>query len=177
MGVLLSRRGIATAVTSFLVVIGSCRGFTDPASDDPSKSPSPSSPSPALVECPTQQSQSATAIVGAVGGTVSIGATSVVFPAGALTGAATIELTVPASRFVEIELKVNGQAHAQFALPVVVTIDYSRCGSNLSQKTLTVWNIDVATKALLENMGGLDDKLTHTISFSTNHFSGYAVAD
>jgi hypothetical protein len=40
-----------------------------------------------------------------------------------------------------------------------------------------VWYIDPATGTLLENMLGVDNKLTRTITFSTGHLSGYAVAN
>ncbi|HUF13752.1 MAG TPA: hypothetical protein VMN78_11675 [Longimicrobiales bacterium] len=34
-----------------------------------------------------------------------------------------------------------------------------------------------ATGALLQNMGGVDDKENRTVTFRTDHFSGYAVAN
>jgi hypothetical protein len=40
-----------------------------------------------------------------------------------------------------------------------------------------VWNIDPSSKELLERMIGVDEKLTHTLIFTTIHLSGYAVAD
>jgi hypothetical protein len=59
-----------------------------------------------------------------------------------------------------------------------MSIDYSRCATpELDQHTLSVWNIDPDSKALLEQMTSVDLKLTHTITFTTIHLSGYAVAD
>jgi hypothetical protein len=40
-----------------------------------------------------------------------------------------------------------------------------------------VWYIDSDTKAMLEPMGGVDNKLLKTITFTTGHLSGYAVAN
>lgn len=135
------------------------------------------SPSSSLIECSSSETQSATSVIGLLGGTISVGGTSVVFPEGVLDNS-TVELTVPASKYVEINVTVDGQPHFLFSAPVVVTIDYSRCTRNdLFSKTLSVWNIDPDSKALLEDMGGLDDKLTQTITFTTDHFSGYAIAD
>jgi len=58
-----------------------------------------------------------------------------------------------------------------------VTIDYSRCNRwSTLFKLLSVWNIDQDTKALLQNMGGIDNKLTQSITFVTPHFSGFAIA-
>ena len=77
----------------------------------------------------------------------------------------------------EVDLSVNGGQHIDFPQPVVVTIDYSRCNRwETLLARLNVWNIDQDTKALLQNMGGIDDKLAQSITFSTPHFSGFAIA-
>jgi hypothetical protein len=60
---------------------------------------------------------------------------------------------------------------------VSVAIDYSRCSAAEANKApLSVWHIDSQTGQLLEPMGGVDDKSTHSITFTTGHLSGYAVA-
>jgi hypothetical protein len=88
-----------------------------------------------------------------------------------------VTLTVPPSKYVEIEVRVNGLPHFQFAQPVTVVLDYSRCTrSDIDRAPLSVWNIDPLTKALLEDMGGVDDKSARTVTFTTDHFSGYAIA-
>lgn len=131
-----------------------------------------------LVECTSSVTQSASGTITPLGGTVAVGNSRVSFPLNALPIAATVTLTVPASKFVEIEVTVNGAAHYSFQQPVTVAIDYSRCGRNdITKDALTAWNIDPVTKALLEPMGGTDDKTARTVTFTTTHFSGYAVAD
>lgn len=132
-----------------------------------------------LLACdPAATSQTATALIGPLGGTLAIGTTSVTIPANAVLSPTTFQLTIPSSRLVEISVKAGGADHYVFAQPVLVTIDYGRCAGSLSPlSTLSVWNIDETTKALLQNMGGVDARLLHTITFSTIHFSGYAVAD
>jgi hypothetical protein len=91
--------------------------------------------------------------------------------------ATTITLTIPASQYMEIEVKANDLTSFLFQQSVSITIDYSRCSAAEASKTpLTVWHIDTQTKRLLENMGGADDKTTHSITFTTGHLSGYAVA-
>ena len=108
---------------------------------------------------------------------VSIGGTKVVIPPGAVPLGSTVNLTIPASRYVEIGISVNQQEHFPIALPISVTIDYSRCQRNdVLAKPVTAWNIDPDTKELLENMGGIDNKLTQSITFQTPHLSGYAIA-
>lgn len=132
---------------------------------------------PRLLQCPTTQSSTSSALLTAVGGVVNIGGTSVRIPAGALASATTITLTVPASQYMEIEVDANNLTSFVFQQPISITIDYSRCPAAEASKTpLTVWHIDSQTKQLLDNMGGVDDKTTHSITFSTGHFSGYAVA-
>jgi hypothetical protein len=136
---------------------------------------------PSLINCPAVESQSVTAAIGPLGGVLAVGNTSIVIPANAVPLLTTFTLTVPSSKYVEIEVTANGEDHFQFLptlQPVVVTLDYGRCTrSNIDRGLLTVWNIDPATKALLAPMPSLDNKLTRTVTFTTTHFSGYAVAD
>lgn len=133
---------------------------------------------PQLIACPATETQSVTGLIGPLGGVLETGHTRVNFPLGALSSLQPVTLTVPASNYAEIDVTVNGLLHYVFSQPVSVTIDYSRCASaQLDSTPLSVWYIDSQSKALLENMGGTDDKAAHTITFSTGHFSGYAVAD
>lgn len=132
----------------------------------------------ALIDCPTPGTQSVTSRIGPEGGVLAIGGTSVVIPIGAVLFPEDFTLTVPASPYAEIRVRAGSAEHYLFQSPVAMTIDYSRCASPaLDQRTLSVWNIDPDTKALLEQMVGVDEKLTHTIVFTTIHLSGYAVAD
>ena len=135
-------------------------------------------PAPAtLLHCPSTQAESTTTVLSATGGIVSVAGTSVSIPAGALASATAITLRVPASQYMEIEVRANDLASFVFQQAVSITIDYSRCSpSEANRSPLSVWRIDTQTKALLQNMGGTDDKTSHTITFSTGHLSGYAVA-
>jgi len=134
---------------------------------------------PSLLQCePPAAADSVTSVIGALGGTLSLGATSVVIPQNAVLVPTAFTLTVPASRLVEISVKAAGTDHYLFQQPVLVTIDYGRCAGSLSLLTpVTAWHIDEVTKAPLEPMLGLDVRLLHTIAFYTGHLSGYAVAD
>ena len=139
----------------------------------------PSSSSPTLVECPTSESATASTPVldAALQHIVSIGDTKVVIPPGAVASGTVVELAVPASRYVEIAITANGGQHLELALPIAVTIDYSRCRrSDVLTKPVSVWHIDGATKALIAPMGGVDNKLTRSVTFTTPHNSGYAIA-
>jgi hypothetical protein len=133
---------------------------------------------PSLVECPTNESTTAQALVGLLGGTVQIGATSISIPSGALIAPTLISVTVPASNYMEIDVSAVGFTSFLFQKPVSVTIDYSRCNrSDIDQQPLHVWHINPLTKELLEDMGGSDDKTARRITFTTGHLSGYAVAN
>lgn len=132
-----------------------------------------------LIECPTDVTQSASALLGVLGGDVFVGGNLVSVPEGALPplGLALVTITAPASKYVEIEVRVNELPHFTFESPVTITIDYSRCTrSNVDREPLQAWYIDAVTKVPLDDMGGVDDKVARTVTFTTDHFSGYAVA-
>lgn len=158
---------------------------TGPTTGTPPSSPTPPTPpsspappaSPTLLQCPSTQTQSSSSLLTALGGVVHVGATAVTVPAGALLAATTITLTIPASPYMEIEVDANNLTSFLFQQAVTITIDYSRCSATEANKApLSVWHIDTKTKQLLENMGGVDNKTTHSITFTTGHLSGYAVA-
>jgi hypothetical protein len=133
---------------------------------------------PSLIKCPAGPEQSASALIGPLGGMLAVGNTRVVIPENAVLSPTTFTLTVPASKYVEIEVTTDASEHYVFSQPVLVTLDYGRCDrAKLLREPLSVWNIDPQTKALLEPMISVDDKLTRTVTFTTLHFSGYAVAD
>lgn len=131
-----------------------------------------------LIQCPTEVTQTVTSRIGPAGGVLAIGNTTVVIPLGAVLFPEDFTLTVPASRYAEIRVRTGTAEHYVFQTPVSMTIDYSRCASPaLDREALSVWNIDPDTKALLAPMVSVDEKLTHTVTFTTIHLSGYAVAD
>ena len=133
---------------------------------------------PSLIQCPTNTTSSATETVTALGGTVSLGGHSIQIPGGGLLGPTTITVTEPASQYVEIDIQAGAAEHFDFQLPMLVTISYARCGrTDIDRIPLQVWYIDPVTHELLENMGGVDNKLLRTVSFWTNHLSGYAIAE
>jgi hypothetical protein len=132
---------------------------------------------PRLVECQTDESISTEGSIGPLGGILSIGGTSVAIPEGALLDPINVRLTIPASKYVEVEIRAGDYEHFVFELPISVTIDYWRCTrSDVLFKPLSAWYINSQTKALEENMLGIDNKLTRSVTFTTPHLSGYAIA-
>lgn len=131
-----------------------------------------------LISCPTTSTESVTQRIGLSGGVLAIGGTRVVIPLGAVLSPEDFTLTIPESPYAEIRVRTGTAEHYLFQRPVLMSIDYSRCATPaLDQHALSVWNIDPDSKALLEQMTSVDLKLTHTITFTTIHLSGYAVAD
>jgi hypothetical protein len=172
------RRILATAALFALSACGE-RTPTEPVGPTGGNSllwPEPSEPK--LVKCPTDETLTESGLIGPLGGVVSIGGTQVLFPAGALPGLTTVTLTIPASDYVEIDIETNGAKYFPDELTQpVVTIDYSRCTrTDVLYKPLTAWYIDALTKKPLEKMAGVDNKLTRSVTFTTSHFSGYAIA-
>lgn len=161
---------------SSLLVFSSCG---EPHATAPQSTASAStSSSPTLVECPTNQTDITTGLVGLLGGSLTLDGSSISIQAGALSAPQLFQMVVPASRFMEIDVSAVGLQTFLFQDSVSVTIDYSRCSrSNLDPASLHVYHIDPLTKALLEDMGGTVDGANQRITFKTNHLSGYALAD
>ena len=131
-----------------------------------------------LIECPSSQSSTTTTLVSPLGGLVSIGGTTISIPAGALALPTLITVTVPASNYMEVDISVPGLEHFEFDLPVTVTVSYARCNrADIDQSPLSAWYIDGETHELLEHMGGTDNKVARTVTFTTPHLSGYALAN
>lgn len=131
-----------------------------------------------LVECPTDQRAEGAALITPLGGVVSAGGTSISIPAGAVVAPTYIRVVVPASKYMEVDITADGSEHFSFESPVTVSMSYARCTrSDINKAPLSVWYIDSQSKALLQNMGGSDDKVNRSVTFVTDHLSGYAVAN
>jgi hypothetical protein len=132
---------------------------------------------PRLIECPTNQTSTNSGLIGVLGGTVAAAGTSISLPANAVLTGVLIRVTVPASTYMEVEFTANELLTFLFLKTVTVTIDYSRCPRSVTDgKTLSVWLIDTNTKALILNMNGVNDPAQRRMTFTTNHLSGYAIA-
>ncbi|MGH7447013.1 MAG: hypothetical protein ACREK1_00130 [Longimicrobiales bacterium] len=128
-----------------------------------------------LAACELEPEKEFTGWAGLAGATLSGGGISLTVPEGALLQPTEFRIRIPSSPYAEVEIHANGQEHYQFLLPVVISIDYSQCDTTSGD--LTAWQIDPETKALLENMGGVNDVLNQRVTFSTTHLSGYAIAN
>jgi hypothetical protein len=130
-----------------------------------------------LIECPTTQAVASAVFIGVLGGVVSAAGSSILIPPAALLSSTLITFTVPASTFMEVDITANNLASFLFRANVIVAIDYSRCPTSVTEgKTLTVWQINPQTKALIQNMNGVNDPAQRRMTFTTDHLSGYAIA-
>ena len=147
---------------------------------DTNASPADTTPQPAspqLIQCPTTQTATSSGLISVLGGIITAAGTTISLPAGSLLAVTLIKVTVPASTYMEVDITANDLASFLFQRAVTVTIDYSRCPASVTAgKTLTVWQIDPQTKQLLTNMNGVNDAALRRITFTTDHLSGYAIA-
>ena len=130
-----------------------------------------------LLSCAANESQQTSALLGLLGGTVSLGGTSLHLPFGSVLSGQLFQIVVPASNYMEVDVHAVGLTSFLFQSPATITIDYSRCVDSIPEGAqLHAVYIDSDTKAILQDMGGANDSLAHRITFSTPHLSGYAVA-
>lgn len=131
-----------------------------------------------LIQCRRAERDFTFALLGPLGGLLSLDGHQIIVPPDALTSLALVTLRQPRTRFVEVEVRVNGLDHFLFAKPVTVVLDYSRCRRRqIGPGPVTVWEINPVTKAFIREIEGVvDDRKARTVRFTTDHFSGYAVA-
>ena len=133
---------------------------------------------PTLITCPSSETSTTTQVVSTLGGVVALDGAEISIPAGALLAPATVTVTLPASNYMEVDVSVEGADHFVFELPVSITVSYARCSrANIDRAPLSAWYIDSQTKEMLEEMPSIDNKLTRTVTFTTGHLSGYALAN
>ena len=172
----LSLRALAVAFAASLAACAD-QGITAPDAAAPlSLATARLKSGPSLLACPGLNTQSASALIGAAGGSLSVGGQVMTVPAGAVPSPTLFTMTVPPGRYMEVDISAAGVEHYTFARPVSITVDYSRCRGQEIPLSLAAWYIDSESKALLENMGGVDDRSGRKLTFVTDHLSGYAVA-
>ena len=159
--------GSGSATDTSLAPGGGSVATTDTAATEPS-----------LLVCPTSEEASAQAIIGPSGGSVSARGTTLTVPAGAVPVPTLFEVVVPVSPYMETEIHAAGVEHYVFQAPATITINYARCstGAFPSGAALQGVYVDRRTYKVLEEMGGVNDRSGHKLSFATWHLSGYIVA-
>ena len=128
-----------------------------------------------LLYCPEKRAESRTRVIDSRGGSLRLAGHSIDVPAGAVLAPTAFTISVPASPNMEIDISA-GDAHYRFAKPVQITISYKRCEKQ-GAFDFKVWYIDPATGTLLEQMDAVDDKRRRSVTFFSDHLSGYAIAE
>ena len=131
---------------------------------------------PTLLACPGLNTEQASAMIGAAGGTLAVGGQLLAVPAGAVPTPTLFTMSVPPGPYLEIDVRAAGAVHYEFARPVSITIDYSRCRGQEVPLAIDAWYIDASTKEPLADMNGVDDRSHRRLTFVTDHLSGYALA-
>jgi hypothetical protein len=167
---------VALMGIGILFVFAACNDGTAPMLEAPADA-SAATYGHTLIECPVNEDAYAAATLGARGGSLRLDRHELNLPRGAVQAPTKFELRAPVSNYMEIRIRANDQAGFNFRAPATVTIDYSRCTrSNIDKDPLTVYKIDPETKALLRNMGGVDDKAARTVTFHTDDLSTFSIA-
>ena len=155
---------------------GGCQDSTVAPTPQPEALRTSSTYGATLLECPVGVTRSTSATIGLLGGVLELDGHRLVIPAQALLLPTEFTLTVPASNYVEIDVRAAGHEHFDFLEPVALTISYDRCTrSNIDDETLRVYHLDDGSKAILEDLGGSDDKALRAVTTSTDHLSDYAL--
>lgn len=132
-------------------------------------SPPPPPPKPRIAECRPQRDERQSARIGPGGGTLTVGTSRFVVPAGAL--ATEIEITAHAIPSSSGALEFS-PAGLQFAKPAVLTMSYAKCATPFSR--VTVAYVEADTVSELEP--SRSNWLRRTVTAEIRHFSSYAVA-
>lgn len=124
---------------------------------------------------PRRADQTATATIGAAGGTLSAGGVTLTIPAGALAADEEITMTVPRGRFMEVEFAPHG---LQFSQPATLSFDLR--GANVSAATGRglggVYFEGSLANGQFRTLDTFDVRVrSGVLSFEIDHFSGYCV--
>lgn len=123
-----------------------------------------------LLTCRPLPYASSTAVVGAEGGSVRVGKTSLEIPRGALQAPVTIKAEQVSGSVNSVRFSPEG---LRFSKPAVLTMSYDNCLLTLPTKQIVYTTEGLRVLELLKS---LDLRLSRRVSASIEHFSRYAVA-
>lgn len=101
---------------------------------------------------------------------------AIYFPKHAVKRATWIEAVIPASGVLEIDIRANRQDHFVFNKPIRVTLDYGMCGPR-AQPPRNAWHWDGSSKFFERMPGFVVNTRAKTITFETDHLTGFIIAD
>ena len=125
-----------------------------------------------LLRCTPQPADSATQVIGPLGGTITAGANSFTVPAGALLTPVSITMVAASDTVNRVHFEPEG---LQFLQPASLTMSYANCDTfgAMIPKNIA-WTTDLL--AILDYLKSWDDHSEQTVTGQVNHFSEYAVA-
>ena len=125
-----------------------------------------------LLACTPVAADSATQTIGPEGGTLQVGANTLVIPAGALDSAVSITAVAPSDTVNRIQFQPEGLTFLQ---PVQLTMSYANCNTlGLLLPKQIAYTSDLLL--ILEYVPSLDDLFGQTVTGQVRHFSDYAIA-
>lgn len=170
-------RSLARLAPLALLALAACGDAIAPAA--PTRPLVATATTPRLLSCPSDApTESARGLIGVLGGLLSTSAARLDVPAGAVVSLTEFEVAVPPSAYMQADLHAVGLSSYVFNHDVQVTLSYARCATDglPTDARLRAVYFDPATGTVLEDMGGTVDPASRTITFTTGHFSSYAVA-
>lgn len=116
------------------------------------------------------------AIDGAVGGSIDCGNFTVIIPAGAISGKATVTITVPDPAVMHCQLSVSPPVANTLAIPIRLVANCSTA-SNLSAWAMQTLRYDMAIDQWVIVPGSEVNTVDETITTPLSDFSEYGVVD
>jgi hypothetical protein len=156
-------------VVASVVVAAACS--SDSLSTEPSAAPSfaTASWSPSLAVCKTRSDSSVSKEIGWKGGSLSVNGNTLVIPRYALSSPVTITMSQQKGLNSAVDLQPEG---LQFAVPAMLTLDYSDC--NVKQSLASIVYLNPAGS--YDPLPSVDDPTNLKVTAPLAHFSSYAVA-
>lgn len=129
-----------------------------------------------LLDCSSATVEKVSGNIGLGGGAIGVNGHELLIPKGSLASPQRFEIEVRSSPYLVVSFRAEGHDHYQFAGPVYLTVNYSRCESDAeSLGDLRVYYVDAATLAIMEDLGGAVDTASNSVTAVTDHLSDYAV--
>jgi hypothetical protein len=125
-----------------------------------------------LSDCPTDRTQSGSALIGPYGGTVKIGPHRLYVPRGALKETVRISGVAPSGDYAQIKFEPEG---LKFKRPTTLVMSYDDCHIEDLQKLRIVYANE--SLEILEVLPTVTSTRDETATTSLEHFSRYMLAD
>jgi len=125
-----------------------------------------------LISCSPLPYDSATQVIGPLGGTIQAGVDTLSVPAGALLAPVAITMVTPSDTVNAVRFAPEGLT---FQVPASLTMSYANCnllGVNIPKQI--AWTTDAL--AILDYLKSWDNKNAQLVTGEVNHFSEYAIA-